>query len=78
MSSEGGADAPPFVPAIVAAGDQSAALAPRIEARIEPPELPSPRRHAIELDIEGTSVCIWREADVAMVTAIISALKAGK
>jgi hypothetical protein len=30
------------------------------------------------LDIEGTSVWIWRDADVAMVTAIIAALKAGQ
>jgi transposase len=78
LRSAGGGDAPPFVPAIVAAGDQSAALTPRIEPRVEAPELPSPRPHAIELDIEGTSVWIWREADLPMVTAIIGALKAGK
>jgi hypothetical protein len=62
------------VPAVIAVDGQGAALTPRIE----PPDLPSPRPHAIELDIEGTSVWIWREADVAMVTAIIGALKAGK
>jgi transposase len=71
---EGGADAPPFATAIVAAADPSVASAARPEA----PELPSPRSHAIELDIEGTSVWIWREAEVAMVTAIIAALKAAK
>ncbi len=75
---EGGVDAPPFVPAIVAAGGQGAPLTPRIEPRVEAPELPSPRPHAIELDIEGTSVWVWPEADVATVTAIIGALKAGK
>lgn len=36
------------------------------------------RPHAIELDVNGTSVWIWREADAAMVTAIIAALKAGR
>ena len=34
------------------------------------------RPHAIELDIDGASVWIWRDAPVAMVTAIIDALKA--
>ena len=29
----------------------------------------------IELDIDGASVWIWRDADVEMVTAIIDALK---
>ena len=37
----------------------------------------SVRPHVIELDIDGASVWIWREADVGMVTAIIDALKAG-
>jgi transposase len=37
----------------------------------------SVRPHMIELDIDGASVWIWREADVGMVTAIIDALKAG-
>ncbi len=74
----GGADAPSFAPAIIEAAEQSAATAPNIEARVEASELPSPRPHAIELDIEGTSVWIWCEADAAMVTAIIAALKAGK
>jgi trehalose-6-phosphatase len=36
------------------------------------------RRHSIELDIDGTSVRIWRGADAAMVTAIIGALKVAK
>jgi transposase len=34
------------------------------------------RPHVIELDIDGVSVWIWREADVEIVTAIIDALKA--
>lgn len=38
----------------------------------------SVRPHTIELDIDGASVWIWREADVGMVRAIIDALKAGK
>jgi hypothetical protein len=36
------------------------------------------RPHAIELDIEGSSVWVWPGADAAMVTAIIGALKAAK
>jgi transposase len=42
------------------------------------PEAVSARPHNIELDIDGVSVWIWRGADPAMVTSIISALKAGK
>jgi transposase len=29
----------------------------------------------IELDVDGASVWIWRDADLGMVTAIIDALK---
>jgi hypothetical protein len=36
------------------------------------------RPHSIELDVVGTSVFIWRDADPAMVTAIIGALQAAK
>ena len=36
------------------------------------------RPHSIELDIDGSSVWVWSDADVAMVRAIIGALKAGK
>jgi hypothetical protein len=32
----------------------------------------------IELDVSGSSVWIWPDAEVAMVTAIIGALKAAK
>ncbi len=34
------------------------------------------RPHSIELDIDGSSVWIWPDAEVAMVRAIIGALKA--
>lgn len=78
LRSAGAADAPSFVPAIVAVADQDTASAPKTKAGLAATELPSPRSHAIELDVNGTSVWIWREADVAMVTAIIAALKAGK
>ncbi len=78
LRSAGGDDAPSFVPAVIDVVSQSSAAAPNIEARIETPELPPPRPHAIELDVNGTSVWIWREADAAMVTAIIAALKAGR
>ena len=64
---------PPFVPAIVDATD--AGLLSAVQGRTEA----SPARpHNIELEIEGSSVWIWREADAAMVTAIIGALKAAK
>ena len=66
------------MPAVIEVASQSSAAAPNIEARIETPELPPPRPHAIELDVNGTSVWIWRGAEPAMVTAIIGALKAGK
>ncbi|WP_363351829.1 IS66-like element accessory protein TnpA [Methylocystis echinoides] len=33
------------------------------------------RPHVIELDVDGASVWIWRDADLGMVTAIIDALK---
>ena len=36
------------------------------------------RPHSIELDISGSSVWVWPGAEVAMVTAIIGALKAAK
>jgi hypothetical protein len=36
------------------------------------------RPPVIELDIAGSSVWIWRDAEAAMVTAIIGALKAAK
>jgi hypothetical protein len=74
----GGGNAPSFVPAVIDVANQSSAAAPNIEAKDEASELPLPRPHAIELDVDGTSVWIWREADVAMVTAIIATLKAGK
>ena len=36
------------------------------------------RPHSIELDIDGSSVWVWAGAEVAMVKAIIGALKAAK
>ena len=78
LRSAGGGDVPSFVPAVVEVASQSSAAAPNIEARTKAPELPPPRPHAIELDVNGTSVWIWREADAAMVTAIIAALKASQ
>jgi transposase len=45
----------------------------------DPPGPPAPPRpHSIELDVEGTSVFIWRGAEPTMVSAIIGALKAAK
>ncbi|WP_244452952.1 transposase [Methylocystis sp. ATCC 49242] len=63
-------DGVPFAPAVVE---------PRGTA---PTALPSEsnaatfRPHVIELDIDGASVWIWRDADIEMVTAIVVALKA--
>ena len=36
------------------------------------------RAHSIELDIDGSSVWVWPDAEIAMVRAIIGALKAAK
>jgi transposase len=36
------------------------------------------RPHSIELDIDGSSVWVWPGAEIAVVTAIIGALKAAK
>jgi transposase len=65
-------DAPLFVPATVVA-DQDL-----VSSRSEGPEPSTLRPHSIELDVDGSSVWIWRDADPAMVTAIIGALKARK
>jgi transposase len=66
-------NAPPFVPAIVE--PPSAAVKPT--AQVES-EATAARPPIIELDVDGTSVWIWRGADPAMVTSIIGALKARK
>lgn len=66
------ASEPQFVAAIAGSEDGSAAA-------LSAPTDTAPqaaRLHSIELDIAGTSVFIWRNADTAMVTAIIAALKA--
>jgi transposase len=72
--SEGVADGAPFVPAIVEAVDAGAKSSPCREDAAAP----TLRPHAIELEISGASVWIWRDADAAMVTAIVGALKASK
>jgi transposase len=65
-------DAPLFVPATVVV-DQDL-----VSSRSEVSEPSTSPPHSIELDIDGSSVWIWRDADAAMVTAIIGALKARK
>ena len=65
--------APPFVPAIVEA--PSAPARPTIQAESEAAAARSP---IIELDVDGSSVWIWRGAETTMVTAIIGALKGHK
>jgi transposase len=68
--SESVADAAPFVPILVEAVDKDACRTDEEAPRLRP--------HAIELEIGGASVFIWRDADAEMVKAIIGALKAGK
>jgi transposase len=70
---EASTDAPPFVPAVVEAADGE-----RVSLQAAPSERVTSRPHSIELDIDGTSVRIWRDANAAMVTAIIGALKVAK
>jgi transposase len=65
-----GFDAVPFTPVVVEQREAAPAGATS-EIRSAPV-----RPHVIELDIDGASVWIWRDADVEMVTAIIDALKA--
>lgn len=64
---------PRFVPAIVDApsGPATPTTQAKREAAVASPPI-------IELDIDGSSVWIWRDADPAMVTTIIGALKARK
>jgi transposase len=66
-------DAPAFVPAVVGAADGE-----QVSLQAAPSERATSRPHSIELDIDGTSVWIWRDANAAMVTAIIGALKGDK
>jgi transposase len=66
-------DAPPFVPAIVEAPSAPATLRSLAES-----EAAAARSPIIELDVDGSSVWIWRGADAAMVTSIIGALKGHK
>jgi transposase len=66
-----GSDGVPFTPVIVETLEAAPATLMSESMAV------SVRPHTIELDIDGASVWIWREADVGMVTAIIDALKAG-
>jgi len=65
-----GFDTVPFAPVVVEQREAAPAGATS-EIRSAPV-----RPHVIELDIDGASVWIWRDADVEIVTAIIDALKA--
>jgi transposase len=70
------AEAPeaPFAPVVVESREATAtALMPESKLETVRPQSPS---HVIELDIDGASIWIWREAPISMVTAIIGALKA--
>jgi transposase len=63
-------DAVSFAPVVVERGE-AAPIALRSESTPV-----ATRPHVIELDIDGASVWIWRDAPVGMVTAIVDALKA--
>ena len=65
--------APPFVPATVEAPSAPVTLRSLAESEAVAAQPP-----IIELDVEGSSVWIWRGADAAMVTSIIGALKVRK
>jgi transposase len=62
-------DGVPFAPVVVEPrGTAPAALPPESKAV-------AVGAHVIELDVNGASIWIWRDADLGMVTAIIDALK---
>lgn len=63
----------PFAPVIV---ETPSVLSPPAENGEN--KSPDARPPVIELDVAGSSVWIWPDAEVAMVTAIIGALKAAK
>jgi transposase len=67
------ASAPRFVPAIVEAPSAPATPATQAESKAT-----AARPPIIELDIDGSSVWIWRGAETTMVTAIVGALKGRK
>jgi transposase len=63
----------PFAPVVVEASRAAAAPDGSAESKSADGHPP-----VIELDVEGSSVWIWSGAEVAMVTAIIGALKAAR
>ncbi len=65
-------DLPAFAPVVV--GESSVAQSPDVGEN----KTGDARPHSIELDIDGSSVWVWSGAEVAMVRAIIGALKAAR
>ena len=63
---------PAFAPVVV--GESSVAQSPDVGEN----KTGDARPHSIELDIDGSSVWVWSGAEVAMVRAIIGALKAAR
>lgn len=63
-------DAVPFAPVVVERREKTPVA---LETESKPI---AARPHVIELDIDGVSLSIWRDAPVGMVTTIIDALKA--
>ena len=65
-------NAPAFIPAMVEAPSGAATPTPQTKSDT------AARPPIIELDIDGSSVWIWRGAETTMVTAIVGALKGRK
>jgi transposase len=63
-------DGVPFAPVVVEPRGTAPTALPSASKAV------TVRPHVIELDVDGSSVWIWRDADLGMVTAIIGALKA--
>ena len=63
-------DAAAFVPAIVE-GSIAPSPAPSTETVVKP-------QPVLELEIGGSSVWVWRDAEIELVTAVVRALKGGR
>ncbi|CAJ0860422.1 hypothetical protein AMST5_01301 [freshwater sediment metagenome] len=61
-------DGVPFAPVVVEPRGTAHTVLPAESKAV------TARPHVIELDVDGASVWIWRDADLGMVTAIIDAL----
>ena len=62
-------DGVPFAPVVVEPRGTAPAALPSESKAV------TVRPHVIELDVDGASIWIWRDADLSMVKAVIDALK---